>query len=378
MAQEADIRVGLGRALVPFGRTQPIHEQLEIAAALAEALSDPARLGWIRAYMTNCLWMSGRYREAGTCGEHAAAIAAERDDFSLRVASALYLGQVHHVRGDFRRAVAVLDQSIAALPQTSALEFYGLPGLALVISRAWLIWSLAELGEFERVLALADGTIRLAEQSDHAFSMAEAYRAVGNAYLRQGDITRSVSVLETGLPMCRSRELALWMPSLAASLGHAYAFCGRAEDGVALLRQALEQTSSLGIGAGHSQRMVWLGRAYLEAGKLTEATEVASGALGLAQERQERGQQAWIMHLMGDIAGRQGQSARAEESLRVARELGTELEMGPLLAQCRASLNRLHHVGADLVIDAIRSPRVYTQTSVPRAPSRVDGVAPED
>ena len=87
-----------------------------------------------------------------------------------------------------------------------------------------------------------------------------------------------------------------------------------------------------------------LGEAQLLAGRLEEAQALAERTLALAREHQERGNQAYALRLLGDIAARreppEGEPAVAhyQQALALADELG----MRPLQAHCRRGLGTLY------------------------------------
>jgi hypothetical protein len=63
----------------------------------------------------------------------------------------------------------------------------------------------------------------------------------------------------------------------------------------------------------------------------------------LARQNQERGHQAWALHLLGAVHTRAGPSARAEaeDVYRTALALAGELGMRPLVAHCEFGLGDL-------------------------------------
>ena len=89
---------------------------------------------------------------------------------------------------------------------------------------------------------------------------------------------------------------------VATVLGAAYTLAGRVADALPLLTQAIER------GMGTRQSVVsslvsrHLGEAHLLTGHLEEAHALAAQALALARAHQERGQQAYALRLLGDIA----------------------------------------------------------------------------
>ena len=73
---------------------------------------------------------------------------------------------------------------------------------------------------------------------------------------------------------------------------------------------------------------------------LEEAHALAEQALALARAHQERGNQAYALRLLGDIAARREplESAAAEVHHRQALSLAEELGMRPLQAHCHLDL----------------------------------------
>ena len=84
--------------------------------------------------------------------------------------------------------------------------------------------------------------------------------------------------------------------------------------------------------------------AYLRAGRMDEATEVARQAIHLARDYKERGNEAYALRLLGDIAAhRQSPEAEsAEAHYQQALALAEELGMRPLMAHCHLGLGRLY------------------------------------
>jgi len=94
----------------------------------------------------------------------------------------------------------------------------------------------------------------------------------------------------------------------------------------------------------HALRMVWLGEAYLCAGRLDEAYPQALEALEFSRAHQERGNEASALRLLGDIATRcePSEIAQAEDAYHQALALAEELGMRPLQAHCHRGLGTLY------------------------------------
>jgi tetratricopeptide (TPR) repeat protein len=80
------------------------------------------------------------------------------------------------------------------------------------------------------------------------------------------------------------------------------------------------------------------------AGHLEKAHALAERTLALAHEHQERGNQAYALHLLGDIAARHEppEVEPAEAHYQQALALAEELGMRPLQAHCHRGLGLLY------------------------------------
>jgi tetratricopeptide (TPR) repeat protein len=94
----------------------------------------------------------------------------------------------------------------------------------------------------------------------------------------------------------------------------------------------------------YTSHTIKLGDAYLLAGRMDDAMHVAQRALTLSRDRQQRGQQAYALRLLGDIAihrdspGIQQAATYYLQALALANELG----MRPLQAHCHRGLGKLY------------------------------------
>jgi tetratricopeptide (TPR) repeat protein len=84
--------------------------------------------------------------------------------------------------------------------------------------------------------------------------------------------------------------------------------------------------------------------AYLLAGRMQEAVQLAGRALDLARTHKERGHEAWALRLLGEIAAHQAplEVEPAENYYRQALALADELGMRPLVAHCHLGLGSLY------------------------------------
>src|SRR5262249_32191446 len=87
-----------------------------------------------------------------------------------------------------------------------------------------------------------------------------------------------------------------------------------------------------------------LGEAQVLAGRLEEAQTLAERILTLTRAHKERGTEAYVLRLLGEIAGRREPPGReqAEAHYQQALALADELSMRPLQAHCHRGLGTLY------------------------------------
>ena len=123
-------------------------------------------------------------------------------------------------------------------------------------------------------------------------------------------------------------------------MGAAYTLSGRGADAVLLLTQAMEQTIALEMVGLQALCCVSLGEAQVLAGRPEEAHALAERMLALARGHQERGNEAYALRLLGEIAAHGGppDATQAEARYRQALALAEALGMRPLQAHCHRGL----------------------------------------
>jgi tetratricopeptide (TPR) repeat protein len=127
-------------------------------------------------------------------------------------------------------------------------------------------------------------------------------------------------------------------------LGAAYTLGGRVADALPLLTQALEQLMSMERVDFQARCHLSLGEAHMLAGHLEEAHTLTDRALAHAREHQERGNQAYALHLLGEIAAHRTPPdvAAAAVHYHQALALAEKLGMRPLQAHCHRGLGTLY------------------------------------
>jgi class 3 adenylate cyclase/tetratricopeptide (TPR) repeat protein len=344
LEQAIDLRLALRTALQPSGDLRRILECLREAESLAEALDDPRRLGQASFFLSRHFYFMGMADQAIAAGQSALALTTVSGEVVLQALAHQSLGVARRAQGDYRRAIDCFGQTVAFFEGARRHERFGELFLPAVLSRAYLATCHAELGTFSEGRSLGDEGLRIAEAVAHPSSLMFASWGIGLLCLRQGDLPRALPRLERAVSICQDANLPFFFPLMAAALGTAYTLGGRVADAVPLLTQAIEQTATSEPVAFQALCCLSLGEAQVLAGDLAEAHALAERALTLAHEHQERGNQAYALRLLGDIAARREppETESAEASYRQALALAEELGMRPLQAHCHLGLGTLY------------------------------------
>jgi class 3 adenylate cyclase/tetratricopeptide (TPR) repeat protein len=312
------------------------------ALKVADAVND---FHWISVgsrLVAVSLWLMGRSVEAAQFADRALETATAIGSVSYCIGSNVLLGTIHHTLGNYDQALGYLERNLNLIRDDLRLHRFGL-ALPSVLSRAYLAWSLGELGQFDRALSVAGEGLEIATSAQHAFSLASAQWAMEWPRILRGDGTGAIPGLERGLALSKSTENVNWGIPFVGTLGRAQTLAGRIDEAIATLEEAVAN-------APRRNRVreplwsTWLGDAYLAANRIADARRVAAVALNLALERRLRGDEAHALRLVAEVALLQDPSdlKTAEDRYHDALALAEPRGMRPLVAHCQLGLGTLY------------------------------------
>ena len=349
LEQGFELRLELRVVLSQLGRGQRMLECLREAEALAERLNDDRRRCRVYAFMTVTHSLLGELDEALVTGSRALEIAGRLGDLRLRILATSYLVQANFLRGEYDRVIELATGNLAALPSDRVYENFGLVVPPSVWDRAWLVMSLTELGRFGEAAKYEAEATRLAEPTQHAFTIGFAHFAAGMLHLLKGDWAQARSRIEGLVAVARTGNLILHLPRAVASSAWALAQLGEASEALNRLRegeQLLERQAARGIAFHRAWGYHALGRAGLGLHGLDEARRLGYRAVETSQGYP--GFAAHALHLLGDIATHPDRfdAESGEAHYRQALALAEPRGMRPLVARCHLGLGKLsRHTG---------------------------------
>jgi class 3 adenylate cyclase/tetratricopeptide (TPR) repeat protein len=342
--QAIDLHFDLRSPLLALGERERQLEHLRAAEALANALKDQGRLARVNAYIARESWRRVSNEEAVTACERAIAMARSLDDYGLEVMANNFMGTAYYCLGNYPKAIEAQKRTLVPLDNPVVRERFGAINLPFANSRTSLALALAERGEFVEAIARGTEAIQIAEAVGHSFSVAETYRRMGHLHLRRGNLHEATLALEHALEICQGVDSPPLFHAVGSTLDYVYALSGRSDEVIPHLEEAVERPVMPGSNEGQASQAVWLGEAYLLAGREADAHAAVQRALGLARQHKEKGHEAYTLRLLGEIAAREDplDIGKSENHYRQALALAEELGMRPLMAHCNVGLGKLY------------------------------------
>ncbi len=344
LEQQIEVYCLLSGPLFALGKPEVYLSSMAEALALAERLGDQERLARVEGIRTNAFWAAGDNPAGLESGHRAVAIAEATGHRINLIHAALNLGMVYRTVGDYHRVLTLCAKVVEVLGSDLGRARLGRNNYPAVTARTELAVAHAELGEFDRAMAVHDESVRLAEELGHSITVLVARLPPCETLVRRGAFHEAMPRLEAATQALREAGLHMWAHAGVAAMGYSLAMTGRVAEGIALLRDALAQTAR-GRRTNEVRWMSYLSETHILGGQLAEARDVAERALALARQRVERGVEARVLWLLGAIEAQgalEGTRAAAEDHYTAAMGLAEELGMRPLVAQCHLGLGKLY------------------------------------
>jgi tetratricopeptide (TPR) repeat protein len=340
-----DVRIDLRNALLPLGDWASMGDHLHQAEVLARSLGDQHRLGRIVTLMITQLRATGDHDSAFKFGQEALIIARTLGDRSIEVVATHYLGDTHLVRGEYSEATKLFERNIG-LDGKLRTERFGTPAITSAASEFLLGAALAFLGRFDEAIGHGEAGVRIAEETDHPFTLLVGLYHLGMVHLLRGDFPRAARILERCLQLGRTWQFIDRTPDVATLLGFAYALAGRTEESLALVAGAVKAFRARQGHVAPTSILAQAGRTYLATGRIDEATNYAREFLALTRQLGARGFESNALSLTADLVAASG-AENPEGYYREALALAEPRGMRPQVAHCHFGLGKLYRRRGD-------------------------------
>lgn len=345
LAQAFDIRLELRPVLLQLGEVRRTLSRLQEAETLADKLGDDVRRGQACGHRTPVHTLLGELDDAVDTGHRALEIASRLGDLRLRIGTTDHLEQAHHFRGEYEKVVELAIDNLAVLPAHWVNESLGLGAPPSILDRLWLVWALSELGRFSEAGDHALKGLRLAESTEHAFTISVANFTACALHILKGEWAEVRTPSERSIAVARTRNVVLVLPTAIAFSVWSLAELGETSEALARVRESenlLDRHASKGIVGWRAWDYHVLGHACLRLGRLDDAVRLGNRAIECSPCHP--GFAAHALHLLGDIAihADRFDAERGEIHFRQAHALAEPRGMRPLVARCHLGLGKLY------------------------------------
>jgi len=339
--QAIDIRLELRASLFTAGDLTRIPEVLEEADAMAAAIGDSRRQTMAVTFLANHYLEMVRLDRAADYAERACGLASSLGDATLEAIAWVHQGRVHYSRGDYSRAIDLLEKAAAILRVHSLETSLGGHFRGILSCLPFLARALVEIGQFGKAIERGKEGLQTYTAIGDAFGIGHSHFALGFAHLRKGDVDQALPELERGLDLARTKSVSFQEPLMCAAVGSAYAQSGRIVEALPLLEAGVHGAIRMGHEGFVMSLRCWLADGYSRAERPDDALATATQALDSARQRGRRGHEVNALRTLGDIASRKLDNEEAIRSYTSAITLATELGMRPVVAHCHAELGKI-------------------------------------
>jgi predicted ATPase len=226
--------------------------------------------------------------------------------------------------GDYRAALAHLETAVSLHRpdehRDSALRY----GQDIeVIAFVFLACALWHRGYPDQSARAADRALAYSRQLGHVHTLAQTFYFAGMAAALARDVATVCACSNDCVAIASEHGLAHWAASSRILQGWAGAQQGEATTGIARIRDGLAADEATGTRSGISFYLTLLAEALALAGKIEEGLAALNDALAQAAVSGERGWDAEIHRLRGELTARlpDPDPAKAEDSFRTALEI---------------------------------------------------------
>ena len=315
------------------------------AMELANALEDEAALMKVLLGLEGYHFMRADFAKARAIALDAGVRAQNSADAIHRVQSKWAVANILCHQGEMETAVRQMDDCRAEYDQIdhrpSAVQD---PGVMCLCYSAWALWQLGFPDQaLQRVLAVVDR----AEQLKHKFSVGEAYGFRAAIQHFRGENEAALQSAERAIEVCEDSGFVVWLAHARLMHGRVVAELGDRAAGIDEMRQAYDLWSGTGAVVTTPFYLALRAEGLALDGRADEGLALLEQALAIVNRGGERYYESEVRRLVGLLimqgAAKAGldRSAEAELWLREAHDCAQSRKLRSLRLRCAISLAEL-------------------------------------
>jgi len=249
--------------------------------------------------------------------------------------TALCAGDPTATREHMERGTALYDPTRHF---THTFQFGQDPGVACRAFGAMALWL---LGYPDQALNASREASRLSHELGQPSSQALALHFAAMVHQGRREGPAALACAELALTIAADQGLPFWRAGSAVMRGWAMAECGNRTEGLALLREGLDDWQSTGSVTYRTYYLALLAELLGRDGQIADATSLVDEALALVEQTSERLYEAELYRLRGELLARQSADDDAAFHIRKAMEVARRQKARSLELRAAVSLTRL-------------------------------------
>jgi tetratricopeptide (TPR) repeat protein/predicted Ser/Thr protein kinase len=277
------------------------------------------------------------------------ASADEMMTLAVRSGGQSYLMAAHHIGGVVREFLGDMVESSRLLERCRELHApadnlanlatYGQdPGMTGRAMSARPLWA---LGYPDRAKIRALETVALSRELGQPLMIAFALVVLQGIHLYRGEAPEALAIGEEIIALCSEYELpqeAEWSRSFQ---GYALHLLGRTEEGIEVLKRALDAQKAISAGLVRSAFLALLADCLRHSGRTQEGFEAIKEGLAHAEEKGEGGYKAELFRVRGELFFQVDDKIQAEASMRKGVEYAAQQQAKSFQLRSATALARL-------------------------------------
>jgi class 3 adenylate cyclase/predicted ATPase len=248
-------------------------------------------------------------------------------------------------RGDFAGAREHCAEALATYDDRERTRFWsGVTGEdSGVVHRCYLSLALWHLGCPDQALQVNQEMRELARAIGHSYSLAYALHHTGWLFQHCRLGAEAEAAADEQIQIATEQDYSFWQATGTLYRGAAMVLQGRQAEGLPLLVGGLEAYRSTGAGLAVPYYLGLLGDAHRRADQFEEARRALEEGLAVAEQNDDRFQEAELHRLMGELllAASCGQEAAAEARFHQAIQIARRQQSRAWELRATTSLARL-------------------------------------
>ena len=247
--------------------------------------------------------MRGDIRLAEQLASEGMALAEWMNDPGVFMEALFMPGVTQFCRGAFARSRAHHEQALAAYDDRERTREWSVHTghNAGVTHRCYLAQVLWYLGYPDQAIKMDDETRALAATIAHPFSLAHAVDHTALLYLHLGRGADALVAAEEEIRIATDQGFPLWHSLGLLHKGGALTLQGKAEEGLSMLLKGFADFRATGSGLRVPYYHGLFSEAYLKLGRFPEAHAAVDEGLRIAEQNDDRFQEAELHRLKGEL-----------------------------------------------------------------------------